>query len=209
MKLILVSCMMLALAVESASAQGDEGRMQLFDEQIVPYVEEMMKDGRPPSMQEMEDLATMVHRFNAMNKARMPKKEVVVLDMNPFSWRTMLNDLVPDTAAVAFCAESISGLNTCPKAAEHLKFMTAQCSQTVLALIDLDVDGDVPLSLFQEAYPNPGNPNFIMLKRREDNNGQLPPVRFFGSNSSPDAVALLLCPRESKSLGHVLRFTYP
>jgi hypothetical protein len=159
-------------------------------------------------MTELQSLADIVRQFNAGRSTAAPKP-VVSLEMDPYSWRTRLNDLVPETAAIAFCAESIGGLRPCADAATYLRVMTAQCSRTVLALIDLDAQGDVPLNLFQDAFPDPGDPNFIMLKRRDDDMDQLSPVRFAGSNRSPDATALVLCPDESDSFGHVFRFMSP
>lgn len=197
--------MILVLMCTPIIVWGQSTKEQILDNEIVPFVEELATRDGPPSMVEQMELMEMVRRFNDMGVSGVVEKQVISLDMNPLTWRTHLNELVSDSIGIAFCASSVDGLRTCDAAARHLRQMSIQCRDTVLGVIDLDVYEDVPLTLFQDAFPDPGDPNFIMLKRRE---GSLTPVRVNGY-TNPDTVAIVLCPEHSKAFGHVFRFTMP
>lgn len=98
------------------------------------------------------------------------------------------------SVALSMCGQA---LHSCTQAAEKLRTLTAQCSSTLLGTINTDE--------YWATSPPFGapDPELILLVINPETE-QLTRVNVMAT-VNPDTVAIVLCPKESRSFGHALR----
>lgn len=206
---ILVCTLVLSIAPIALADEVGDQKMDALNEQILPRAKaavEALNAGTGSTPEILNDLGATAQAFNSRDWSAKPK-EVVAIAYNPYHFRTWLNEWATNTAAVAFCAEDNDVLRSCTDAAQYLRAMTAQCSQTVLGTIDIDVYPDVSLNILKKSNGEPPDPNLILLKRPVSG-GALYSTGLL-ANPAPDTVAIVLCLQESNIAGHVFRFQMP
>lgn len=194
--------MALVVLVFAQSAWAQDDRMRIYDEEMIPLVKEFAEKGGLPSEVEMDQLMGMVRRFN---EATNPAAAKEVVELKPHFLSTFLNAEGVTTAALAMCAANNDVLRPCEEAGQYLQTMTEQCSDVFLGTFDLDQYPEFPLDTFDAEYGTSGDPNLILMAPNPVANHARTTVRVRGT-PTPDTVAIVLCPQESRTFGHVLRF---
>ena len=123
------------------------------------------------------------------------EKQKAVASLDPKWIIQQLNEHAEHGAVLALCGR---GLLSCDEARKHLQFLTAQCTHTFLATLDLDAHLEI-----SQNYYDAADPSFIPFLRRRGG-AILEPVKLM-AYPTPDTVAIAMCPSESKVFGNALR----
>lgn len=150
-------------------------------------------------------LTEHVRKLNDCLKRRPLTTVVSVENLDPYWWRLRLNEAAKTAsqpgvsepaAAITVCGGS---LWPCDEAKQQLRQLTRQCSRVFLGIIDISNHPDFPEDVFHFT----DSP--IKFFTTPEGSATLEETRLTG-RVNENNVAIILCPLESHSVGHVYKF---